>query len=214
MNFATYEISNVLGNLLKLNAISEAELARKIRLPRATINRLVSGRTPDPRASTLNAIAEYFNISVDQLLGKKPLIQNMNGSLITDSTRSIPLLKWEEAMDWETHLISTQSPTNQSWVSIDQSAESGKFSLKVQGEAMWPQFQENSILIIDPEKEPNNRDFVICHIEDNNELIFRQLLVDGKTRFLKPINNLFSSVLLKERDKIIGVVIQTRNNYS
>ena len=66
-------ISDVLIDLLKQSHINESELARRVNLPKATINRIMSGRTPDPRASTLLAITDYFNISIEQLMGKNPL---------------------------------------------------------------------------------------------------------------------------------------------
>lgn len=70
MRDKTLNIKYVLSGLLSDSGISESELGRKINIPRATINRLIAGHTPDPRASTLNAIAAYFNISIEQLLGK------------------------------------------------------------------------------------------------------------------------------------------------
>ena len=57
------EISNNLSQLLAKHNISEAELGRQTNIPRGTINRLVTGKTPAPRASTLEAIAHFFKIS-------------------------------------------------------------------------------------------------------------------------------------------------------
>lgn len=69
----TTQVCNILVSLLEQAHLNEAELARRTNLPKATINRITSGRTPDPRSSTLIPIAEYFHISVDQLMGKKPM---------------------------------------------------------------------------------------------------------------------------------------------
>lgn len=213
MTLGVLEISTTLELLIKQAGISEAELARKINVPRATINRLASGRTPDPRASTINAIAKYFNVSVDQLLGGKPLFINIGQSITEDSLMTIPILNWSETKNWE-EIIKTLKP-NQDYESIiiDPSIEQGKFAIKIIGDAMWPQFQENSILIIDPYKESNNRDFVIAYIKKNDEVVFRQLFVEGKFKFLKAINNIFPSIELQNSDKIIGIIIQTRKNF-
>lgn len=64
-------ISAVLRVLM--NGMSESELSRKTKIPKTTINRLLSGQTPDPRISTVAALAKYFNISIEQLIGEKPL---------------------------------------------------------------------------------------------------------------------------------------------
>jgi SOS-response transcriptional repressor LexA len=214
MSEAVMEISNILNYLLKKAQLSEAELARKINVPRATINRLVSGRTPDPRASTLNAIAQYFNVSVDQLLGKHPLFLDNNQSLIATQHASIPIIDLNESKNWEEAIRCLQPDTYFDWVMVDPSIDAGKFAIRVNGESMWPQFQTNTILIISPEKEAKNRDFVIAYIKKNNEMVFRQYIVEDRYKFLKAINNMFPTIQIEDSDKIIGVVIQTRNTYS
>lgn len=206
-------ISSVLSFLIKQTGISEAELARKINIPRATINRLVSGKTPDPRASTLNIIASYFNVSVDQLLGIKPLFMNQNNDLITNNHITIPILNWKDAKN-SNDLVTTLKPDNHmEWISIDPSFDTAEFGLKLGGEAMWPLFQENTILVISTKKEVKNRDFVITHIKKTDEIIFRQLIIENQYKFLKALNNIFPTLPLESNDKIIGTVIQTRKNY-
>jgi SOS-response transcriptional repressor LexA len=96
---------------------------------------------------------------------------------------------------------------------IDPSIDHGKFAIRVNGESMWPQFQTNTILIIAPEREPKNRDYVIAYLKKNDEVVFRQLIVEDKYKFLKAINNIFPTIQFESCDKIIGVVIQTRKTY-
>ncbi|OGT33641.1 MAG: hypothetical protein A3C44_00680 [Gammaproteobacteria bacterium RIFCSPHIGHO2_02_FULL_39_13] len=211
MEIALSGISGALNTLLSHSGMSEAELGRVIGVPRATINRITSGRTPDPRASTLKAIAEYFNVTVDQLLGNQPLFNGAESATLVSTSAPIPIIHWGDATHWE-NSIAKQSTQNTEWISADPHLNTGKFALKVQGDSMWPQFQENTVLIVDPNKEQKNRDFVIVHLKKNNEILFRQLLLDDKYKFIKAINDIFPVIQLQNGDKIIGVVIQTRNN--
>lgn len=204
------EISNMLNYLLELSNISEAELARKINIPRATINRLTTGRTPDPRASTLNAIAEFFDVTVDQLLGKQSLSQR--AKLAMNNT-TVPIIEWKSSCNWKNVIEKLKPNTSHEWVMIDEATDEAKFGIRVNGESMWPQFQTNTILIIAPHREPKNRDFVIAHLRDSDEIVFRQLIVDDKYKFLKAINNIFPTIRLDNNGEIIGVVVQTRNSY-
>lgn len=208
------ELSNILTFLIKQAHISESELARKIKVPRATINRLVLGKTPDPRASTLNAIAAYFNVSVDQLLGKQPLFLDDNKALILNNHISIPIIAWKETKDWENVINQLKPDRHFDWITIDPSVDQAKFAIRINGESMWPQFQTNTILIIAPEKKEKNKDFVIAYIKKSDEIVFRQLIVEDRYKFLKAINNIFPTIQFEDSDKIIGVVIQTRNHYS
>lgn len=211
---AALEISNILNYLIKQTRITEAGLAKKINIPRATINRLAAGRTPDPRASTLNAIAAYFNVSVDQLLGKQPLFLNNSHSIIAAPHASIPVIEWQNAKNWKKFTASLKPDEYFNWVMVDPSSTQGKFALCLKSESMWPQFQENTLLLIDPERKAQNRDFILAYIKKRDEIIFRQLIVEEKYRFLKAVNTIFPVIQLEEYDTIIGVIIQTRKNYT
>ncbi len=79
---------------------------------------------------------------------------------------------------------------------------------------MWPNFEIGTLLIIDPEKKPINRSFVLTHIHDRDEIIFRQLIIDGQYKILKALNPIFPSIEVQSNDKIIGSVIETRCNYN
>ena len=51
--------------------MSQAELARRIKVSLNTMNKIEAGDTPDPRASRIRAIADVLRVSTDYLLGKK-----------------------------------------------------------------------------------------------------------------------------------------------
>lgn len=69
-------ISEILLTLIKTTEITEAHLAKIIGMPRATINKIATGKIVNPRSSTLNLIAKYFNITIDQLVGNEPLFDS------------------------------------------------------------------------------------------------------------------------------------------
>lgn len=208
------EISDTLKFLLDTFQISEAELGRKINIPRATINRLASGKTPDPRASTLKAIANFFNVSVDQLLGKAPILTLNDSPTSNKAKHSIPIIGWNVVHNWK-HTVENIKPNNHfSWVISDPKINGGDFALEVQGDAMWPQFETDTILIVCTSKPCKNRDYVIAYIKDKNEALFRQILVEGGIKLLRATNDIFPTIQLKNADEIIGVVVQSRNSYS
>lgn len=212
MTTFTLEISNVLNHLIHTNGISEAALGREIGVPRATINRLVSGKTPDPRASTLEAIAGFFCITIDQLLGKSPLPGLSQDTLVNKKLENwIPVINWQQIRHWQ-DIVNTMKPaTHFDWILSDPNIDGGNFAVVFTGDSMSPQFYENTVLIVDTNKIPKNRDFVIALLYENQEILFRQLIIDGHYRFLKPINAMFPTLQLKESDQIAGLVVQSRN---
>lgn len=210
---SNFDISGILNHLLEKHNLSESALGREINVPRATINRLATGKTPNPRATTLQAVAEYFGITVEQLLGQQPLSEEEQKANIQEQPKAIPLLAWENVLDWE-KIQSEINPTNHKhWISSEDALKEGIFALEITGEAMWPQFQEKTILFIDPQRIPKNRDFVIYYLKQHNEVFFRQLIEDNQYKFLKPINPIFPTIQLEPEDILIGVVVQARNNF-
>lgn len=64
--------SNTLRKLRKENKLSQAELGKILNLSQRTISSYENGeRFPDE--ITLNNIADYFNVSMDYLLGRTKL---------------------------------------------------------------------------------------------------------------------------------------------
>jgi transcriptional regulator with XRE-family HTH domain len=68
-------MSESLGERIRRTRIrygmSQAELARRIKVSLNTMNKIEAGETPDPRASRIRAIADVLGVSADFLLGRK-----------------------------------------------------------------------------------------------------------------------------------------------
>lgn len=60
-----------LKELRKLNNLSMDKLGKEINMSSGEISDIENGKKKDPRISTLIRIADYFNISLDELIGRK-----------------------------------------------------------------------------------------------------------------------------------------------
>ena len=63
------KLSTNLNHLLHNADISENELARRTGIAQQIINRILSGENKNPKISTLNPLANYFGVSIRQLIG-------------------------------------------------------------------------------------------------------------------------------------------------
>lgn len=200
-------IQTVLGRLM--GSMSESALARAIEVPKATINRIISGRTPDPRISTLTPIAEYFNVSIEQLLGLQPLPNNSELSHIDNrkNAMSIPVIPTDKLtsnhVNAENHYPIIHGSKLQNRLTED------CYATFVTSPAMEPKFHENTIIIINPELEAKHNDYILTCM-DGKGILFRQLIVDGKDRYLSALNAKFDLINLSEQWKILGVVVESR----
>ena len=64
---------SILNSLIKLHKGSMGSLSRKISIDRALLTRIMDGTTPDPRLSSLVRIAQYFGVTVSQLIGEEKI---------------------------------------------------------------------------------------------------------------------------------------------
>lgn len=210
----TLTSKEILNYLLEKNDMSEISLGRAIGVPRSTINRITSGRTSDPRASTLNAIAAYFKITTEQLLGLKPLLLEKEQTELVDIEKAqlIPILEWDDAKDWLKTTLRINDNIKPTSLLKNSDDGEGDFALLYKGESMWPQFQENTHLIINTKREAKNNDFVVAHILSRDEIVFRKLIIENKYMILKANNHIFPPIQFESADKIIGTVIQARRN--
>lgn len=206
-------LSIILSELIEKFNITEAELSRATKLPKATINRIKTGKVTDPKSSTLTLIANYFNISIDQLLGNKPLIIDSPKVNII----KIPIIEWDHLKKIKKFIsddIYNKGYTN--WIHFEcenRTDSCSLFALQIEGDAMWPYFDEKSLVIVDSSLKVENRDFVIAYIAKSDEVILRQILIDSKSKILIPLNTLFSEIEVKDQDQIIGVIAHVKKSF-
>src|SRR3989338_4542890 len=87
-------LTEQLQQLIATQGLNEADLARKTNIPQPTLHKILAGKTADPRASTLKILADYFNISVDQLISGTSLHQR----LALTETQSVPIISWQDCI--------------------------------------------------------------------------------------------------------------------
>jgi len=211
----TIALHDILNRLMFEKRIRTAELARKTNLPQATLSRIVSGITPNPHFSTLKTLADYFNINIEQLKGLQPIPWLLPQSVHETGWYKVPLLTWEQAIHWEKDR--NQSLVINDEIFTDAHCNSKCFALKIKDSSMEPQFPKETIIIIDPTKEAKDRSYIVAQIANHAEVIFRQLLIDGPYKYLKPISpdfERFKLKLMNTEDQVIGVLIQARCDYN
>lgn len=200
-------LSEILQQLIEEKGLTITELARRIHIPQPTIQRIASGTYKRPHAKTLKPIAEFFKITIDQLLGLEPIQWLVSKSII----RQIPILSPSQASSWPKAEDISYAPT----VVIDIEASADAYAMEMPDASMEPLIPKKSILIIDPAKEPHYRSYVAVKLQGAQEIIIRQLLIDGKNYYIKPLSSdfdLFKIAQLNSKDIIAGVVVQVRLN--
>ena len=80
------------------------------------------------------------------------------------------------------------------------------YALLVTGDSMAPEFWDGCIIIIEPGSVARHDSFVV--VDYAGDTVFRQLQIEGRRRFLKPLNASYPAIELTGDYNIRGVVVQ------
>src|SRR5579862_3131617 len=194
-----------LHRLMQNSGISEAELARRSNVPQPTLHKILSGKTDDPRASTLKALANTFDISIDELLsGTFTTSRQINKA---PKTQSIAIISWSDCIE-ATHFIANLTSTNwDNWV-ISESLSQHAYGLATKA-SMEPHFPKGTVLIIDPDMTAEDGDTIVVLYPNTQEATLRKLSIDGPMKLLLPLNATSSPNNFEKNIQILGVVVKS-----
>ena len=85
------------------------------------------------------------------------------------------------------------------------------FALRALGDSMVPEFEHDTVLIIDPEATVRDNDYVIAKVD--GEFIFRQLRMHNEKFFLQPLNDLYETIEISGLNDLEGVIIQSGSRH-
>lgn len=205
--------------------LSEGELGRRSGVPQPTIHRIVTNAVASPRHENVEKIAKALKVSSDWLwkgddykepdhgYGKSPITTDVNVEAGPAIKGYVPLISWVQAGAWcEVEDVRTLDDAEM-WLPCAASHSSQSYALRVRGLSMFNQherrsFRDGDIIFVDPSKDAENGSLVIAKLVDSQEATFKQLVMEGNRRFLKPLNPAWPEPIIElGRDAIIcGVV--------
>lgn len=212
-------LSEILNQLMTECDIDGVRLSKNTGVPVTTINRLRKGDPANnPTLTTLVPLAEFFTITVSQLIGDEPLSDDRRGGEHKPTLvawKSIPHLTWEQAGRWLESKEKLATEISQ-WTATDILISDNAFAITMEGDSMYPRFPEGTLFIIEPAQPIMNRDFVVILPKNHSKPLFKQVLIDGSDYYIKSLNKDFKEikkVLLNDDHKIIGVMVQARTEF-
>ncbi len=125
----------------------------------------------------------------------------------------VPIISWVQAGDWAEVIDPFLPGLAEEWIYTTATKHPNAFALVVHGDSMEPEFVEGDIITIDPEKEAINGNYVIAS-NGEDEATFKQLVFDGSSVFLKPLNPRYPIKDMTGIEfRIIGVVVAKEKRY-
>lgn len=209
-----------LKRALYVTDTSQAELARTINIRQQGVHYLcheAKGSKHSPAiARALGISLEWLTEGRGEMFDNQPADKASTYDLSAEAQqtrRAVPLISWVQAGQWS-ELVDNFMPGDAAeWLDIDFNASPYTFALTVRGDSMAPEFHEGARIIIDPAKEALDGSFVVARLDDAEEATFKQLVVDGPQRYLKPLNPRYPIIEANGNMTICGVVRAQSKRY-
>jgi SOS-response transcriptional repressor LexA len=126
----------------------------------------------------------------------------------------MPLISWVRAGQWNDVVDVYRPGEGEKPVYTTRKVGSRAYALRVVGDSMEnpngrPTYPQGSIIIVDPDREPIHGSPVIVRLEDSKQATFKQLVIEGGVRYLKPLNPRYPIMKVARKASFCGVVVQT-----
>lgn len=87
MNESYNNLSSVLKYLIEKKSVNQTDISKATEIPQGTISRALSKKHGSMKLEHLERLADYFSVSIDQLIGREPIDSDV-------STDSINKIDW------------------------------------------------------------------------------------------------------------------------
>lgn len=194
--------------LMKMNDAKMTHIHRETGVPVTTIQRICKDSSANPTLASLMPIADFFSVSVAQLIGEEPLPGANYQQKATQKWSTVPIISWQQAINWPNI---TPPDHNQPVIGTEIQVSADTFALEICDDH-HDNFQKGSLLIVDPALRVNHRDYVISYKKGSQQVSLKQALLHEGDIYLKPTNPAFKTTLMDENYHIAGVVVQIKMN--
>lgn len=203
---------------MEAKGLDQSAVARALDIEPQSVQQWICGQTT-PRGYRIKALAALLDVEPWQLLGSAEdpdIASNDSKGALTPRFRGpsvppVPRISWVSAGHFREVEITPAERAH--WDTPSEPMSPEAFSLRVEGDSMEPEFPQGCIIFVEPQAAAANGDYVIVCLDGTNQATFKQLVVDGAHRYLKPLNLRYPIIAAEREARICGVVREMRKAY-
>lgn len=196
--------------------VSNAKLARMIGVSRPTIGNWIDGKSA-PTGENLTNLANALKVDPNWLMSGKESQARFDNNVdvsqkIPFDGRPIPVISWVAAGSFEPiETVLRDAEVDEYLPPIKECGRNG-YGLIVTGISMSPKFEPEDRIYVNPDFQVidlKTGDLVIVSCAGDNEATFKQLIIEGTTKYLKPLNPKWDEQIIRltEDCRLVGKVV-------
>lgn len=196
--------------------VSNAKLARMIGVSRPTIGNWIEGKSA-PTGENLTNLANALKVDPNWLMsGKESRVRLDNNVDISQKIPfegfPVPVISWVAAGSFgPIETVLRDAEVDEYLPPIKECGKNG-YGLVVTGISMSPKFEPEDRIYVNPDFQVSDLktgDLVIVSCAGDNEATFKQLIIEGATKYLKPLNPKWDEQIIKltEDCRLVGKVV-------
>jgi len=196
---------NIIRELRLKKGLSQLELAKICGVHQTAISQWEKGRT-SPDADMLSLLSDYFNVSVDLLLGKsRSSLKNMI-PVLGYVKAGIPIEAVEEILDYEE-------------ITPQMAANGEHFALRIKGDSMLPRFCPGDVVIVRKQSDITNGDIAVVLVNGSDATV-KKVFKKENNLMLVSLNASYEPIIFSSDDvinlpvSIIGKVVELRAKFN
>lgn len=215
--------SQRLKALRREKKITQEQLAKKVGVERSSIGKYEGSGNIMPSHEVLSALADFFDVSVDYLIGRTNEVSNVTPIYTFNKTENkslskgikipvlgrvvagVPVEAVEEILDFEE-------------ITPEMAAQGEHFALRIQGDSMEPRMIAGDVVIVRKQSDVDNGDTAVVLV-NGNEATIKKIKKSEDGIMLIPTNPNYEVMFYGiEQIKtlpvsIIGKVVELRCKY-
>ena len=196
---------NIIRELRLKRGLSQFELAKICGVHQTAISQWEKGRT-SPDADMLSLLSDYFNVSVDLLIGKNRNTMTHMIPVLGYVKAGIPIEAVEEVLDYEEI--------------TPQMASAGEhFALRIKGDSMLPRFCPGDVVIVRKQSDITSGDIAVVLVNGSDATV-KKVFKKENNLMLVSLNTAYEPIIYTNDDvinlpvTIIGKVVELRAKFN
>lgn len=201
---------------LKEKGYKPADLARAAEVSGVAAGKWIHGDS-QPKAGKLKLIARFLDVSDDWLLTGREASPRLDNNVdlsqrIPFEGHPVPVISWVAAGAFDPiQTVLRDAEIDEYLPPIKECGKNG-YGLVVTGISMSPKFEPEDRIYVNPDFQVSDLktgDLVIVSCTGDNEATFKQLIIEGTTKYLKPLNPKWDEQIIKltEDCRLVGKVV-------